>query len=111
MPMDTDCHRYCVYGIEIASDSPLALPNYSHDALGQVECLQAPGPIFEKAIENAVLDSPSDSWYRYGVIGDGSTYVSWDSIGEFLVASDGRRIVCRRAEDCFAESCQVYRLG
>jgi hypothetical protein len=111
MPVDSASHRYCVYGIEIASDSPLALPNYSHDALGHVECLQAPGPIFEKAIENAVLDSLSDSWYRYAVIGDGSTYVAWDSIGEFLVTSDGRRIVCRRADDCFTESFQVYMLG
>ena len=112
MPMDNgSCHRYCVYGIEIASDSPLALPQYSHDTLGHLECLQAPAPIFQKAIDTIVFESRSDSWYRHAVVRDGSTYVAWDLIGEFLVAADGRRIVCRRAAGCAAESFQVYMLG
>ena len=105
------CHRYCVYGIEIASDSPLTLPRYSHDVLGQVECRLAPASNFQKAIENAVLDSRSDSWYRLAIVDDGSIYVGWDLIGEFLVAPDGRRIICRRDERCAAESFQVYMLG
>ena len=112
MPMDNDSsHRYCVYGIAIASDSPLTLPQYSHDTLGRVECLQAPAPLFQKAIESIVFDSRSDSWYRHAVTRDGSTYVAWDAIGEFVVAADGRRIVCRRDEGCCAESFQVYLMG
>jgi hypothetical protein len=111
MPRDTDRHRYCVYGIAISSDSPLTLPQHSGGAIGHVDCLQASAPIFEHAIEHAVFDTRSDSWYRHAVMRDGSNYVAWDSIGEFLVAADGRRIVCRRAEGCVDESFQVYMLG
>src|SRR5882724_9264015 len=89
-------HRYCVYGIGIVSDSPLTMPHYSHCGLGDVECVRAPASVFATAIQGAVVDAQSGSWYRYAALDDGSTYVRWDTIGEFLVAADGRRIVCRR---------------
>ena len=104
-------YQYCVYGIGIASDRPLALPQHDHDALCHVECVQAPSAIFQKAIERADFDARSDSWYRQAVTRDGWIYVGWDRIGEFLVAADGRRIVCRCADGCSAESFQVYLLG
>jgi len=104
-------HRYCVYGIGIASDSPLALPRYSHSALSSVQCLRAPASVFLEAIRNSVFDPQPDSWYRCGVLHDGSTYVRWDEVGEFLIAPDGRRIVCRRIEGSSLESFQVYMLG
>jgi hypothetical protein len=104
-------HRYCVYGIVVLSDTPLALPEYAHDGLGEVECLSAPASVFLTAIQGAALDRESDSWYRYAVLDDGSTYVRWDAIGEFLVAADGRRITCRRLDQSPSESFQVYMLG
>jgi hypothetical protein len=104
-------HRYCVYGIVVLSDTPLALPEYAHDGLGQVECLTAPASVFLTAMRGAPFDGESDSWYRYAVLDDGSTYVRWDAIGEFLVAADGRRITCRRLDQSPSESLQVYMLG
>ncbi len=104
-------HRYCVYGIAIVSDTPLALPEYSDGDLGQVECASAPASVFLTAIGGGDFDPRSDSWYRYAFLHDGSTYVRWGTVGEFLVAADGRRIVCRRAEESSDESFQVYMLG
>jgi hypothetical protein len=104
-------HRYCVYGIVVLSDTPLALPEYAHDGLGQVECLTAPASVFLTAMRGAPFDGESDSWHRYAVLDDGSTYVRWDAIGEFLVAADGRRITCRRLDQSPSESFQVYMLG
>ena len=104
-------YRYCVYGIVVVSDTPLALPEYSHDGLGQVECLSAPASVFLAAMQDVSCDGPSDSWYRYAALPDGSTYVRWDTVGEFLVAADGRRITCRRVEESSVESFQVYMLG
>src|SRR5207249_3480420 len=57
------------------------------------------------------FDRRSDSWYRYASLRDGSIYVRWDTIGEFLVAADGCRITCRRVEASSPESFQVYMLG
>ena len=56
-------------------------------------------------------DGDTDSWYRYVVLRDGSTYVRWRTIGEFLVAADGRRIMFRRFDRASLESFQVYLLG
>jgi hypothetical protein len=104
-------HRYCVYGVVVVSDIPLALPEYSHGCLGYVELIDAPASVFLTALEAISFDSRSDSWYRYASLHDGSTYVRWNKVGEFLVASDGRRIACRRFEDASSESFQVYLLG
>jgi hypothetical protein len=104
-------YRYSVYGIVVASDTPLGLPEYSHDGLGQVECLTAHASIFRRAVRDVSFDSRPDSWYRYACLRDGSTYVRWDTVGEFIVAANGRRITCRRAEESSGESFEVYMLG
>jgi len=104
-------HAYRVYGVGIRSDGPLALPHYSHDPLGEVSCAQVAEPIFAAALADAVVDTQTDPWTRRAVTRDGSAYVGWDAIGEFLVSSNGERILCRRASGCSDESFQVYLLG
>ena len=105
-------HRYCVYGIVVLSDTPLALPECTQkDGLGQVECLNAPASFFFAATQAVGGVAPPDAWYRYAVLHDGSTYARWDTIGEFVVAADGSRITCRRLEESSLESFQVYMLG
>jgi len=112
--MDGDCdssYRYCVYGIDLVSDTPLTMPRHAHEALCHVSCVRAPQALFARAIEGAVFHPLSDGWQRSAVLHDGSAYASWESVGEFLVAADGRRIECRPMERCSIESFQVYMLG
>jgi hypothetical protein len=104
-------YRYCVYGIAVVSDTRLALPDYAPGGLGQVEYLSAPASVFLGATRGVNFDSGSSSWYRYASLDDGSTYVRWDTVGEFLVAADGRRILGRRLDESSDESFQVYMLG
>jgi hypothetical protein len=104
-------HRYAVYGMAVESDVPLALPEYSHGGLGKVECLSAPASVFRAAVRGVDFDPRSDSWHRYASLPDGSTYVQWDAVGEFLVAADGSRIFWRRSRESCSESFQVYMLG
>jgi hypothetical protein len=104
-------YRYCVYGVEIASDTPLTMPTYAHEPLCRVACVRAPAALFVRAIDGARFHPLSDNWQRSAVLHDGSAYVSWDSVGEFLVEADGRRIACRPSERCSSESFQVYMLG
>jgi hypothetical protein len=104
-------YRYRVYGIDIVSDSELTMPRHEHEPVCHVACIRAPAALFATAIEGAVFHPLSDGWQRSAVLHDGSAYVSWGSVGEFLVAADGRRIACRPAAQCSAESFQVYMLG
>jgi hypothetical protein len=104
-------HRYHVYGVDIVSDRALTLPRYAHDTICSVEVVSsAVSDVLDDA-DQTVFDSPPDSWCRFAALVDGSTYVRWNGVGEFRVASDGRRIVCRPAEAASAESFQVYLLG
>ena len=103
-------HRYCVYGIVVVSDTPLALPQYSDGGLAEVECLSGSASFFHRATRDVVLDPRAPSWYRYAPLGDGSSYVRWESVGEFLVTADGRRITYRRVEGSSIESFEVYLL-
>jgi len=103
-------YRYCVYGIVILSDTPLALPEYAHTGLAEVDCISAPASVFLGATQGVAFDGP-DSWYRYQLLDDGSTFVRWEAIGEFLVSADGRTIRSRRLEEASSESFQVYMLG
>ena len=42
---------------------------------------------------------------------DGSTYVGWEGVGQFLISPDGCRIAGRQCEQAHPESFQVYLLG
>jgi len=107
----TTRHRYCVYGLSIVSDMPLALPHYADAGLGEVECLLAPASFFRDAVNRATFRSLEDSWYHHAVLPDGSTYVRWDDVGEFVVSAGGRGIFCRREDAASSESFEVYLLG
>jgi hypothetical protein len=104
-------HRYAVYGIDIVSDRPLSMPRYSHDPLCRVECVHGRASAFEAALRTTTVDSALDAWHQYAALADGSTYVRWQGVGEFLVAADGRRITSRATADASRESFHVYMFG
>jgi hypothetical protein len=104
-------YRYGVYGMVVSSDTPLDLPSDAHGGVARVECVSAPDIAFLAATENVGGEGDTESWYRCVVLRDGSTYVRWRTIGEFLVAADGRRIMFRRFDRASLESFQVYLLG
>lgn len=104
-------YQYCVYGITVRSEIPLALPEAGDGRLALVELRMASASHFSNAIDGVSFQSRSGDWYQYGFLLDGSTYVHWPGVGEFLVSADGLRINCRRFEGSSFESFQVYMLG
>jgi hypothetical protein len=55
--------------------------------------------------------SRSDGWFTHAILADGSSYVRWDTVGEFIVSVDGRRMLCRRLSPAAPASFHVYLLG
>ena len=109
--MNSPRFRYCVYGVGIVSDVPLALPEYADGGLAEVEYRNTAASVWPTATDTSLFDTPSDAWYRYASLPDGATYVRWEGVGEFLVSTDGRSITGRRAEGSSPDSFQVYMLG
>jgi hypothetical protein len=104
-------YRYFVYGITLHSEIPLALPEHGHGELGQIELRTAPASHFSEAARSLPPQPDSESFYRSRFLRDGSTYVRWDEVGEFLISPDGCRITGRQDDGAHEESFQVYLLG
>jgi hypothetical protein len=104
-------YRYCLHGITLRSEIPLALPEGPAWGLTHVQLRSAGGSYFAEATRDARFEQPDSSWYRHCCLPDRSSYVRWDGIGEFLVSADGSTIECRRSEGAAAESFQIYLLG
>lgn len=108
--MAKDHAAYDIYGVTIASDFPLALPGSRGNGLFTIALRRASLGTVEGAIRGVPLTT-SDDWFAYGLLADGRNYVRWRSVGEFLVAPDGREIACVPAPEAHEESFQVYLLG
>jgi hypothetical protein len=50
-------------------------------------------------------------WFYYLGLRDGSDYLRWSNLFDFLVSSDGRRIACRALDGASREIFQTYLLG
>ena len=104
-------YRYGVYGVSLRSQIPLFLPEYSGRGLVEIEILTVPASFFLDVVGDIQLQRVGFCSYRYAPLHDGSAYVRWDGLGEFLVSADGRLITCRQFPTAADESFQVYLLG
>ncbi len=102
--------EYGIYGVTIASDFALALPESRGEGMFTISLRRVSGESIEEAIRGVPLTT-RDDWFDYGLLADGSSYVRWRGVGEFLVAKDGREIRCAPAAGAHEESVQVYLLG
>ncbi len=104
-------YHYGVYGVSLHSELQLSLPAYPSANHRDIELLLAPAAFFSAALNGVSLERNKLAPFEYAHLQDGSSYVRWNDLGEFLVAPDGSRIACRRFAAAQGESFQVYLLG
>jgi hypothetical protein len=104
-------YQYDVYGICLRCEFPLSLPASSGPGLMEIDVLIETANFFSDWIRDTPLQPSPFRNFFYGHLDDGSSYVQWDGLGEFLVSADGGRITCRRFDEALPESFQVYLLG
>ena len=110
-PVAVSSYQYCVYGVTLQSDIPLALSTDGFGELARIELRTAPASSFFAAQRELPSEEDSGSWYRFGCLPDRSSYVRWDGVGEFLVSACGHQITARQFDEASPESFQVYLLG
>ena len=104
-------HRYGVYGISLRSEVPLSLPEAEEPNLLEIGLSVGQPSMFSKAVDGATLRPTPTAWYRHAHLRDGSTYLRWDGLAEFLVSADGFRITFGWIGAASWEAFQVYLLG
>lgn len=98
---------YRVYGLSLRSRGVLPCPEGVGPALAEIELVDAPAALFGK-----VVAQPNDGdWFHYRRLSDGSNYLRWSGLFEFLVSPDGRRIACHALDQASREAFHTYLLG
>lgn len=103
--------RYRVYGLTVVSDLPLPCPEAGDGEPPEVELRLGPAAFFREASGALAGGDCGDDWFRHRRLADGSDYLRWSDLFEFLVSADGRRIACRPLARASAEAFQTYLLG
>ncbi|MEX0833315.1 MAG: hypothetical protein WD276_05505 [Actinomycetota bacterium] len=102
---------YSLLGLRIRSDWPLAgfIPNGPGSP--EIELIRAPPSLLAAARDAAGLDRGSDDWFQRTQLPDGSEYLRWTGLFEFLVSADGRQIAGHPLSDVTEASFQAYLLN
>jgi hypothetical protein len=104
-------YRYGVYGITLRSQVPLSLSRPEDSSFSEIELRIGSSSLFSKALQGATLSADPAAWFQHAHLQDGSIYVRWRGLFEFLVSADGRQITCNWSNAASKESFEVYALG
>jgi hypothetical protein len=100
--------HYLLYGLTLQSRLALPCSRISPVSDPDVRLCPAPAKRFENARE--ALKNPRD-WFCSLRLVDGTFYIRWARLFEFLISPDGRQILYHRLERGSKESFSVYLLG
>lgn len=102
---------YLLYGLLLRSVLPLPGPEFAGSGTVRVELLRGSTSLFSRARRQAETMQPKGEWFRYVRFPDGTDYIEWSRLFEFLVSADGRRIACHSLNGASDEAFQTYLLG
>jgi len=103
---------YLLYGIPVLSRWPLPQVECTDSREPLVELAEVSEEFFDPARREARKHPPDETeLFQHIPLPDGSDYLCWTGLFEFLVSADGRRISGRAAGDFPFESFQAYLLG
>ncbi|CAN5867785.1 hypothetical protein BH23GEM5_BH23GEM5_15640 [soil metagenome] len=107
----TDSRAYRLYGLRIRSEWSLPAVVEAEAGEFDIELLEGRPEWFNDASREAGIGGQDPAWYRYARLGDGSTYVRYRGLFEFLVSPDGSRIVGLPHAAADSESFHTHLLG
>jgi hypothetical protein len=102
---------YQIYGIKLRSEIPLAYQEQPSGGVADVTFFAAPRNWIAKVRADLPnLSNPHD-WYERRCAADGSDFLLFPGLFEFMVSPDGRSVAFEQLERSTAESFQTYLLG
>jgi len=104
-----DRHDY--YGLSIRSHWPLPYPAGPHGNYEQVELYEGSPALFASAAANAAHCLAPTMAFRHARLQDGTDYLQWSGLFEFVISTDGQRIAGRCSRKTAIESFHTHLLG
>jgi len=103
-------HYFSVYGLSLRSNIPLGYPEGPRRARDELAIVNVSEPSFRKLV-NGACPQTSNAWFEHACLGNGSTYLRWKGLSEFLVSADGSRITYCPVGQIRSESVHTYLLA
>jgi hypothetical protein len=103
--------RYHVYGLVLESAIPLSCPHIAARSRPDVRLRPSTARRFDNARRLLQLPSKPQQWFECQRLSDGTTYLRWAGLFEFLISHDARTIEYQRFEKATDESLTTYLLG
>lgn len=102
---------YEVYGLRIRSTIPLPCLTPTKPGPAEVEVVNGSASLFARIPGTIRSAGREMSWLRQAPLANGSHYLRWSRLIEFLITPDGRRVFCRSLDGAAPEAFQTYLLG
>ncbi len=102
---------YGVYGLSLKSHLPLACPMGTGPALAEIEFVVGSASRFKQIYREVPARSLSSGWFHHRRLANGSDYLRWNGLFEFLVSVNGRRIACLASNRTSRETFQTYLIS
>lgn len=99
---------YCLYGLRLRSQWPLPYPEGTEAGLTEIELFKGSNFLFSKAARETMIQADAKAWFHHACLQDGSTYLRWSGLFEFLISADGRRIAGRPFNGVTEEAFHAY---
>ena len=99
-----------LYGLQVSSPWPLPGPAMCPAGAPDVELFEGFSAAFAEAPPQPTGPKPRQ-WFHQTRLRDGSTYLRWTDLFDFVISPDGRRIACRPLARASQEAFQAYLLG
>jgi hypothetical protein len=104
--------HYSLYGISFRSEIPLTYSECRPDRVPDVTFSLKTNRWFSE-VRAGISESDMSHgwWFTHARHADGSVFLRWPDLFEFVVSADGRAVACGRLEKATPESFQSYLLG
>jgi len=102
---------YHLYGLYLRSQWHLPCPDLKESALPEVRLLEGFSSLFSQMYLKTEREGNKKDFFYYAHLQDGSAYVRWSGLFEFLISGDGTSILGHRLDNTGTESFINYLLG
>ena len=106
----TGSRSSCIYGLQVSSSWPLPGPPVPITGDPDVELFEGSPAVFLGAPPPPANPKPRD-WFHQSQFLDGSTYLRWTDLFDFVISPDGKRVACRPLARASQEAFQSYLLS